>query len=215
MKKVHYYSGWFDGPLPLQLGESLQNDITDRKSVAIVWGAWAIEEYISYAKEWFDGAGIVFEEYHGIDPRMDKAAAHAALKNASVIVMMGGDTIPQRDFMTEYELAAPINESAATVIMGTSAGAKNMSAKFVCAIESNHEAEERGIYDGLALDSFAHEPYFSLDKTGLIQNYLLPLSQEVEIYATANDAAIRSENGNVTVVVGDVYLISSSKLQKI
>jgi len=214
MNKVHYYSGWFDGALPTQLAESLRNDITDRKSIAVVWGAWAIDEYVGYAKEWFDGAGIIFDEYHGIDTHMNKAVAHTMLRNASVILLMGGDTIPQRNFMTEYELAIPIRESKATVIMGTSAGAKNMAEKFVCAIDGNHEAEERAIYDGLALDSFAHEPYFSLDKTGLIENYLLPLSQEIDIYATGNDAAIRSENGKVMVVAGDVYLISGSKIQK-
>ena len=121
----------------------------------------------------------------------------------------------QRNFMMEYELALPIKESSAKLIMGTSAGAKNMAAKFVCAIENDYEAEERGVYDGLSLDVFSHEPYFSLDKTGLIQNYLLPLSQEMAIYATGNNAAIRVENSDVTVVVGDVYLIADSKMQKI
>jgi len=214
MKKIHYYSGWFEGALPTKLAESLRNDITDRKSIAVVWGAWAIEEYLGYAKAWFDGAGIVFDEYHGIDTRTDKATAHDALRNASVIVMMAGDTIPQKNFMLEYELDIPIKESRANVIMGTSAGAKNMAKKFVCAVNSNHEVEERAVYDGLALDNFSHEPYFSLDKAGLIQNYLLPLSQEIDIYATCNDAGIRSESGKVTVVVGDVYLISRNEVQK-
>jgi len=215
MNKVHYYSGWLDGALPKQLAESLRNDITNRKSIAVVWGAWAIDKYVGYAKKWFNGAGIIFGEYHGIDNRMDKATAHDILRNASVIVLMGDDTIPQRDFMTEYELAAPIKENNDAIIMGTSAGAKNMAEKFVCAIDSNHEAEERAVYDGLALDSFSYEPYFSLGKTGLIQNYLLPLSQEIDIYATGKDTAIRAENGEVKVVVGDVYLITGSNIQKI
>jgi len=215
MKRIHYYSGWFDGNLPQGLVESLRNDITDRKSIAIVWGAWNVEEHADIAKnDWFDPAGIIFDEYHAIDPRMDKAAAHKAVRNASVILMMGGDTVPQKAFLEEYELAAPIEESRANVIMGTSAGAKNMAAKFVCAINSNHEAEERAVYDGIALDSFVHEPYFSYDKTELIQNYLLPLSKEIDIYATATDAAIRVENGKVKIIMGDVYLISGSKIQK-
>ena len=213
--KVHYYTGWFDSAFPWLLAESLRNDIVDKKSIAIVWGAWAINEYVGYVKEWFDGAGIIFDEYHGIDTRTDKSVAHGILRNASVILMMGGDTILQRDFMTEFELGVPIKQSNATVIMGTSAGAKNMTKKFVCAIDSNYEAEERAVYDGLALDSFSYEPYFSLDGTGLIQNYLLPLSQEMDIYATGNDAAIRAERGEVTVVTGDVYLISGSEVQKI
>ena len=213
--KINYYSGWFDGALPEQLAESLRKDIVDRSSIAIIWGAWAIEEYAEIAKnDWLDPAGIVFDKYHAIDPRMDKAAAQAAVRDAAVILLMGGDTVPQRDFLTEYDLAAPIKESRAAVIFGTSAGSKNMGEKFVCAIDCDHEAEERAVYDGLGLDGFAYEPYFSLDKAGLIQNYLLPLSQEIDIYATSDGAAIRVENGAVTVVTGDAYLISGAEIRK-
>ena len=214
--RIHYYSGWFDSALPEQFAEALRKDIVDRKSLAVVWGAWNVEEYADIAKnEWLDPAGIIFDEYYPIDPRMDKAAAHAALKNASVILLMGGDTIPQKTFMDEYELAAPIKESRASVILGLSAGSKNMATKFVASTSNGYNAEEKGVYDGLDLDSFAYEPYFSLDNAELIQEHLLPLSQEIDIYATANDAVIRVEKGKVEVVTGDAYLLSKSEIKKL
>jgi len=214
--KKHYYSGWFDGALPKQLVELLRKDIVDRSSIAIIWGTWNIEEYVDIAKNnWLNPAGIVFEEYHAIDTRMNKAMAQELVRNASVILLMGGHVVPQRDFLLEYELVTPIKESRATVIFGTSAGSMNMAKKFVSVIDSNSEGEERVVFDGLSLDGFAYEPYFSLDKTKLIQNYLLPLSQEIDVYTTSDDAVICVENGTVTAVVGDVHLISDSEIRKV
>ena len=224
MKKIHYYSGWFDGPLPEPLAESLRNDISDRKSVAIIWAVWGIDEYAEIAKnDWFNPTGIIFEEYHAIDTRMDKAAAQDAVKNASVILLTGGDTVPQMDFIAEYGLDAAIKESRAAVIIGISAGAHNMAKKYIDVVDNNYESEMRAVYDGLGLDSFAMEPYFTLDNTHkhgldnakLIQNHLLPLSREIDIYAAAGDAAIRVENGKVKVVMGDAYLISGAEIQKL
>jgi len=222
--KIHYYSGWYDGELPRQLAESLRKDIVDRTSIAIIWGAWGIEEYVDIAKNnWLNLADITFEEYHGIDTRMNKLAAQDAVKNASVILLTGGYTEPQMEFITEYGLDSAIKESSATVIIGFSAGAYNMAKKCIGVVDNNYESEERAVYECLGLDDFAYEPYFSLvnrrrhalDSSKLIQNYLLPLSQEIDIYTTGDDAAIRVKNGTVKAVTGDVYLISNSEIRKV
>jgi len=221
---IHYYSGWFDGPLPAQFAESLRKDIIDRSSIAIIWGAWGIEEYVRIAKnDWLTPAGLVFEEYHGIDTGMDKLTAQEAVKNASVILLTGGYTAPQMDFIKEYNLDTAIKESSAAVIMGISAGAYNMAKKCVGVVDNNYESEKRAVYNCLGLDDFAYEPYFSLvnrrrhaiDSSKLLQDYILPLSQEIDIYTTADDAAIRVENGIVKAVVGDVHLISGSEIRKV
>lgn len=221
---IHYYSGWFDGLLPTQLAESLRKDIIDKSSIAIIWGAWGIDEYVDIAKnDWLTPAGLVFEKYYGIDTRMNKLAAQEAVKNASVILLTGGYTVPQMKFIKEYGLDTAIKESGAAVIMGLSAGAYNMAKKCVGVVDNNYESEKRAVYNCLGLDDFAYEPYFSLanrrrhaiDSSKLIQDYLLPLSQEIDIYTTADDAAIRVENGMVQAVVGDVHLISNSEIHKV
>jgi len=222
--KIHYYSGWFEDELPEQLAESLRKDIVDRTSIAIIWGAWGIEEYFEIVKNnWLTPAGIVFEKYDAIDTRMNKLAAQDAVKNASVILLTGGYTQPQLEFIMEYELNVAIEESSADVITGTSAGAFNMAKKYIGVVDNNYESEDRAVYDGLGLDGFAFEPYFSLtnrrkhglDSSKLLQNHLLPLSQELDVYTTADDAAIRVENGIVKAVTGDVHLISDSEIRKL
>jgi len=211
--KIQYYSGYFDGPLPEQMAELLRDDITNKSSLAIVWGSWAIDEYFGIVKDiWLEPAGIAFNEYHLIDSRMPKEKAHESLRNASAILMMAGNTVPQHDFLTEYELSDPIEQSKAAVVMGFSAGAKNMGLKWVCSKSDGYEVEKTDIYDGLGLGNFCYVPYFSPDNEDLIKNDLLPLSQNLDIYATANESFIRVENGRVTAL-GDTYLISNSKIR--
>ncbi|MCL2353872.1 MAG: Type 1 glutamine amidotransferase-like domain-containing protein [Defluviitaleaceae bacterium] len=222
--KIHYYSGWYDGALPTKLAASLHKDIVDKSSIAIIWGAWGIEEYANIAKNhWLGPAGIVFEKYHEVDTRMSKEAAQDAVKNASAILLTGGHTVPQMEFIKEYGLDIAIKESSASIVIGISAGAYNMGKKCISVIDSNYESEERAVYECLGLDDFAYESYFSLenrrrhalDSSRLIKEHLLPLSEEIDIYATGDGAAFRVENGVVQVVIGDVHLISNSEIHKI
>ena len=211
--KIHYYSGWFENALPEKLAELLRNDIIDRKSLAIIWG-WAPDEYLNFAKDiWLDPAGIVFDEYHLIDRSISKEKAHVLLKDASVILLMGGYTTLQNAFLAEYDLANAIKESNAAVIMGFSAGAKNMGAKAVCMKSNGYVTETTGIYNGLGLDSFCYEPYFSLDNKELIRDELLPLSKEMDVYATSDGSFIRVKDGGIEAF-GEGYLISGSEVRK-
>jgi len=204
--RTHYYSGFFEKALPEKMVELLRSDIKDRKSIVMIWG-WLPEEDLNFAKNvWFGPAGIVFDEYHFIDPQMPNEKAHALLLNASVILLLGGYTMLQNAFLAEYELAAPIKESNAAVIIGISAGAMNMATKLV--------SQTNGICSGLGLDNFCYEPYFSLDKDELIRDELLPLSQKLNVYATSNESFIRVKDSDVEAF-GDVYLISDSDIHKI
>jgi len=218
---IQYYSGFFEVALPAQLIELLRNDIIDRKSIAVIagYGNWLPNEDpkvdLNFAKDvWFDPAGIVFDEYYLIDSHIPKEKAHILLRNASVILLQGGYTTLQNVFLAEYELAAPIKESNAAVIIGISAGAKNMAAKFVCAKSNGNAIDKNGIYNGLGLNNFCYEPYFSLDNDELIRDELFPLSQELDIYATSNRSFMRVQDGK-TLTFGDTYLISGSKIHKI
>jgi len=213
--KIHYYSGWFDAALPEQFLEALRNDMTDKKSLVLVWGCWSGDELIAFVKDsWLKPGGIVFDEYHLVDNRKTKEEGHRLIRDASALLILGGDDVAQAEFFAEYELAVPIKESKATVTMGFSAGAINMASKCVNAKSLGYKVEKTEIYDGLGLDKFCYVPYFSLDKYELAKNDLLPLSQEIDIYATSPESFIRVENDKVTAF-GDVYLISDAEIRKL
>jgi len=218
--KVYYYTGFFATALPEQMAELLRVDITERKSLAVIagFGNWHPSEDpkvdLNFAKEtWLDPAGIVFDEYYQIDRSIPKETAHEVLRNASVILLQGGYTTLQNAFLTEYGLVESVKESNAAVIIGVSAGAKNMSAKTVCVKSNKYTKEVNGIYDGLALNSFCYEPYFTLNNEELIRDALLPLSHELDIYATSHGSFLHVKNEEVSGF-GDVYLILGGEIHK-
>ena len=130
--KTHYYLGWFNKFFPENLGRVLQEDITDRKSLVMISSTPLVDEADGAAeRSWLDHAGISFDEYHLINYRVQKEDAQSLLENASVIFLLGGDTMEQNGFLVDYELSEPIKKSKA-IVMGASAGAINMSAKWLC-----------------------------------------------------------------------------------
>jgi len=215
MQKIHYYFGWFNNNIPEQLAKILQGDIPDRKSLVMICTIPSdygdSTEMSGLVKDtWLGPAGIVFDEYHSIDYRVTKERAQELLRDASAILLHGGRPGSLNAFLAEYELAAPIKDSNATVIMGASAGAMNMSAKFVYASK---------MFDGLGLDRFAMESHAlvsdieTLAQSELVLNELLPLSKALDVYVGCEESAIRVKNGKIEVM-GGVYLISDLKIQK-
>ena len=98
---------------------------------------------------WLDQAGIMFDEYHLINYRVQKEDAQTIIQNASVIFLLGGDnTLKQNVFLMEYELSDSIKKSSA-VVMGASAGAINMSAKWLCSKNFGYKVEMSSVYDGI------------------------------------------------------------------
>lgn len=130
--KTHYYLGWFNNFFPEKLSKQLQEDITDRKFLVMI-SSNPLRDDANGAIErsWLEGAGIVFDEYQLIDYRVQKEDAKTLIQKASVIFLLGGDTLKQNVFLADYDLAEWIKESDA-IVMGASAGAINMSAKWLC-----------------------------------------------------------------------------------
>ncbi|MCL2674478.1 MAG: Type 1 glutamine amidotransferase-like domain-containing protein [Defluviitaleaceae bacterium] len=221
--KIHYYFDWFNDTMPKQIAEALLHDIPIRKSLVFICATPSEHEFnakqLRVAKEqWLDLAGVTFEEYHLIDYRMTKEEARDLLRNASAIFLLGGKAAVQNTFLDEYELHAAIKESNAAVIMGVSAGAMNMSAKWISSKHispdsARHTTGKTKIYDGLGLDDFALEAHIDMDNNELIQHELLPLSQKLDVYAACYDSVIRVKDGK-REFFGDVYLVSDSKMCK-
>ncbi|WP_019638918.1 Type 1 glutamine amidotransferase-like domain-containing protein [Paenibacillus fonticola] len=217
--KIHYYFSWFNDFFSEKLVKLLHEDITDRKSLVMISAqpsAYKDEQVnIDDISEWtwLNQANIIFNEYHFIDYRMQKEDAQRLLQNASVIFLCGGDPVLQNDFLAEYELSDVIKNSNA-VIMGASAGAINMAAKWLSLINTGSEVETSTIYDGIGMDHFAYESHAKRDYTTFVQGYLFPLSEEIDVYAAEQESAIRVKDGKIEIM-GPVYLISHSKIQKL
>ncbi len=127
---------------------------------------------------------------------------------------MGGNPVKQNDFLMEYELSEPIKQSKA-VVMGASAGAINMSAKWLCSKELGFEAETSSLLNGVGLDGFSVLNHYDLENnTDLVLSELSPLSKEMVIYASNKDCAIRVKGDRIDIY-GNVYVISDSVIQKL
>lgn len=214
LMKTHYYLGWFTDFFPENLSKALKGDLPERKSLVMVSSNPSDTEVDGIVeRSWLDQAGILFDEYHLIDSSIEREVAHALIRNASAIFLLGGDTLKQNRFLKEYELADPIKTSAA-LIMGASAGAINMSAKWKCSERFGYPVGMDTVCDGLALDAFSVLSHFDLENNmSLIQEELSTLSDEMDVYASNKDCALRTKGGNIDIL-GNVYVMSRSAIRK-
>ncbi|MFJ7666417.1 Type 1 glutamine amidotransferase-like domain-containing protein [Lysinibacillus sp. NPDC097195] len=213
--KTHYYLGWFTNFLPEKLSRMLQEDISDRRSLIMISSnPNCYEENGETERSWLNQAGIMFDDYHVINYRVQKEDAQTLIENASVIFLLGGDVLKQNGFLKEYNLSDLIKKSKAVVI-GTSAGAINMSAKWLCSPNLGYKVEKSSICEGIGLNDFSVLSHFDLENNmALIQEELSPLSKELNIYVSNKDCALRLK-GNKIDISGKIYLVSHSQIHKL
>jgi len=212
-KQALYFFGWFNNNLLNQPAMLLHDDLPNRNSLVSICtnpseydhNDQFVGEIIS---EWLDPVDLKFNEYHLIDYRVSKKMAQSLILKASAIFLHGGNPSSLNAFLEEYELSEVIKGSSAGVIIGASAGAMNMSAKFPYQDKSGSIKT----YDGLGLCNFAFYPHFDSDSP-FFKDVLMPLSQIIGLYAGCEDSTIRIKNGKLEFF-GDVYFISNSKIQK-
>ena len=215
--KIHYYLGWFNDGLTEKLVRLLQEDITDRKSLVMISGNPSLDEDDGVGRterSWLDQADIVFDEYHLIDERIQKEEAQKIIQHASVIFLLGGNPIEQNGLLMEYDLSDLIRKSSA-VVMGASAGAINMSAKWLFCKYTGNKGETSEICDGIGLDDFSVLSHFDLENNiEQIKDELSSLSEEMNVYASNKDCAVRVK-GDTIDILGDVFFISNAEIQKL
>lgn len=223
--RTHYYFGWFNDTIPSQLSQVLQEDLPVRKSLVMICTNPSnyrdSTEMSGMVKDlWLAPLGIAFDVYHSIDYRVSKEEAQTLVKNASVIFLHGGSPDAQNAFLAEYGLSTAIAQSSATVIMGASAGAMNMAAKYVSSYTGEQVATQWKAQNGLGLDRFALESHSmvsgveELAQSALVQDGLMPLSTKLDVYVACEESTIRVKNGT-TDIMGDVYLISDYSIRKL
>ncbi|EGA90386.1 hypothetical protein GPDM_05136 [Planococcus donghaensis MPA1U2] len=212
---THYYLGWFTDFFPERLSQMLRDDITDRKSLVMI-SSTPLDAKVdgTVERSWLDHAGILFDDYYLINHGIKKEAAHTLIQNASVIFLLGGDTLKQNEFLIDYELSDWIRKSSAVVI-GASAGAINMSARWLCSKNFGYKVETASIQYGLGLGNFSVLSHFDLENNmTLFQSELSSLSEEMKIYASNKDCALRIKGEKIDIF-GNVYAFSHSKIQKL
>ena len=90
-----------------------------------------------------------------------------------------------------------------------------MSAKWLCSKDFGYKVDISSVYDGIGLDDFSVLSHFDLENNmTMVQDELSPLSEEMNIYASNKDCAVRVK-GNKIDILGDIYLLSHSKIQKL
>ena len=221
--KTHYYFDWFNKDMPKDVVDALLSDLLERKLLVFIGSnpadhAFNFDQADIAMGKWLESAGVGFDEYALIDYRTTKEDAHDVIKSASAIFFLGGKAAVQRAFLNEYDILTAINESNATVIMGVSAGAMNMSAKWIASkyisfASARYTAGKSKVTDGLGLDNFAFEAHIDIDNTKLFENDLLPLSQTIDVYAACYESVIRIKDGKKEFF-GEVYLVSKSKIER-
>jgi cyanophycinase len=217
LMKTHYYLGWFNDVFPEKLVRLLHEDITDRKSLVMISANPFLHEdgeVGAAERSWLHQANIMFDEYHLINYGVQKEVAQKLIQNASVIFLLGGNTVKQNGFLIEYELSDLIKKSTA-VVMGTSAGAANMSAKWLCSKYTGYKVETSSMYHGIGLDNFSMLSHYDLENNvAQLQAALSPLSEEMNVYASNKDCTVRVKGDKIDIL-GNVYLISHSKIHKL
>ncbi len=117
-----------------------------------------------FKKEFNLKCKIMFDEYHLINYHVQKEDAQTLIQNTSVIFLLGGNTLNQNGFLKDYELLDLIKKSRA-VVMRASAGAINMSSKWLCSKNFGYKVEISSLYDGIGLDTFSVLSHFVLKIT--------------------------------------------------
>lgn len=213
--KTHYYLGWFTDFFPENLSKSLREDLTERKSLVMISSDPSDAEIDgAVERSWLDQAGISFDQYHLIDLSVAKEDVYSLIRNASAIFLLGGDTLEQNRFLKDFKLAEPIKTSSA-LVMGASAGAINMSAKWKCSERFGYPVGMDTVCDGLALDPFSVLSHFDLENNmALVQEELSALSDEMNVYASNKDCALRTRGGIIDIL-GEFYVVSRSEIRKV
>lgn len=165
---IRYYCSGFDinNAFGHGLGEMFKSELTDTKSIVYVPGGAdkmhkVREKYVPAFTEHFKNVGIQFDNSIIIDPDMPKDKAQKAVRDASFIMLMGGDPFKQKELCEKLGLLEELKKYAG-VMLGFSAGAMLMS-KNIIITPCSEEYPDFHIEDGLNLDGISIYPHNNTD----------------------------------------------------
>ena len=161
---TRYYCSGFDinNAFGHGLGSMFLNELRDNKSVVYIPGGVdkmqkVREKYVPVFTEHFKNAGIQFDNCIIIDPDMSPDVAQKAVREASFIMLMGGDPFKQKELCEKLGLLEELKKYDG-VMLGFSAGAMLMS-KHIIITPCSEEYPDFHIEDGLNLDGISIYPH--------------------------------------------------------
>lgn len=161
---IRYYCSGFDitNAFGHGLGDMFTNELKDTKSILYIPGGFdKIEKtkqvYMPAFIEHFKNIGIVFDDVNLITPETTKEEAKELVKNASFIMLMGGDPFKQKEICKRLEIFEELKQYDG-VMLGMSAGAMLMS-KYIIITPCSNEYPDFHIEDGLNLDNISIYPH--------------------------------------------------------
>lgn len=161
---TRYYCSGFDinNAFGHGLGEMFLSELKDTKSIVYIPGSpekiqKAREKYVPAFTEHFKNVGIQFDSSIIITPEMDSGEAQKAVKEASFIMLMGGDPFKQKEMCEKLGLLEELKKYDG-VMLGISAGAMLMS-KHIIIAPCSEEYPEFHIEEGLNLDGISIYPH--------------------------------------------------------
>lgn len=161
---IRYYCSGFDinNAFGHGLGEMFKSELKNTRSIVYIpGGVGKIEKvknkYVPLFTEHFRNVGIEFEQVNLITPELSKEQAKEMIKDASFIMLMGGDPFEQRDLCKSLDILADIKQFKG-VILGFSAGAMLMS-KYMIITPCSEEYPDFHIEEGLNFDDLSIYPH--------------------------------------------------------
>ena len=161
---TRYYCSGFDinHAFGHGLGSMFLNELNNTKSIVYIPGGAAKmqkvrEKYVPAFTQHFKNAGIQFDNSIIIDPDMSRDEAQKAVRDASFIMLMGGDPFKQKELCEKLGLLEELKKYDG-VMLGFSAGAMLMS-KHIIITPCSEEYPDFHIEDGLDFDGISIYPH--------------------------------------------------------
>ena len=214
-----YYCSGFDinNAFGHGLGVMFLSELKDTKSIVYIPGSpekiqKAKDKYVPAFTNHFKNVGIEFEKSTIITPDMAKEDAKKAIREASFVMLMGGDPFKQKEMCEKLGLLEELKKYNG-VMLGFSAGAMLMS-KYIIITPCSEEYPDFHIEDGLNLDGISIYPHNNTNE----EEYPNTLVVEDETYQKVDLIKVANEYGNYYLLqdylredgLTDVSIIKSS-----
>ena len=161
---THYYCSGFDinDCFGHGLGQMFKSELANTNSIIFIPGGVskvekAKSKHVPLFLNHFKNVGIEFQNAHLITPDLSSDTAKQMIKNASFIMLMGGDPFSQKELCAKLGILDELKHYNG-VMLGFSAGAMLMS-KYIIVTPCSAEYPDFRVEDGLNLDSISIYPH--------------------------------------------------------